>query len=208
MHFTKESINQLEKEFRTNLINGLSGAKPACLIGSHSSEGIFNLAIFSNIVHLGANPPLIGIICRPLGEQSHTYHNILSEGFFTINHIRSEMIKMAHYTSARFPKNISEFEKSQLTPEFLNHFPAPFVQESSIKIGLKFIEEHKIMANETIVLVGQIEEIFLPEDGIDLEGNILMEKMNGVSVGGLNTYYLLHELEKLPYAKKSDLPKF
>ncbi|MHA8065357.1 flavin reductase family protein [Aquirufa sp. ROCK2-A2] len=208
MHLTNESIALLDKNYRTNLINGISGAKPACLIGTQNENGIHNLALFSNIVHIGANPALMGVIFRPIGEESHTYHNIQKSGYFTINHITTDFYKKAHYTSARFPMEISEFDVCQLHSEFLANFSAPFVQEASIKIGLKWKEELPIQSNGTILLVGQIEELFIPDHGIDANGNIQMENMNGISVSGLDTYYQLKEIEKLPYAKKDQLPEF
>ena len=208
LHFNLSALSDLEKNYRTNLVNGISGGKPACLIGTKNSSGINNLAIFSNIIHIGANPALIGILFRPLTDKNHTYQNIKSNPYFTLNHVQSNMIENAHFTSAKFPETISEFEACHLTPELLNEFHAPFVKESSLKIGLSFKEEHFIHANDTILLIGQVEHIFVPEEGIDSDGNVLLEKLKGISVGGLNTYYELSEIGKFPYAKVDQLPNF
>jgi flavin reductase (DIM6/NTAB) family NADH-FMN oxidoreductase RutF len=208
MYYTKENIYQLEKEYRTNLINGISGGKPACLIGTKNSSGTNNLAIFSNIIHIGANPALIGILFRPITDRNHTYQNIKTNQYFTLNHIESSFIEKAHFTSAAFPGGISEFDTCQLSPEFLEGFEAPFVKESHVKIGLKFIEEQFIKANNTILVIGQVEHIFIPNEGLDDEGNVLFEKLNGVSIGGLNTYYKLSEIGQFPYAKTDQIPHF
>jgi flavin reductase (DIM6/NTAB) family NADH-FMN oxidoreductase RutF len=71
-------ISTLLKQQRTNLINGLSGFKSALLIGTTNAKGQQNLAIFSNVVHIGANPPLMGLIHRPVSVEKHTYENIKS----------------------------------------------------------------------------------------------------------------------------------
>jgi flavin reductase (DIM6/NTAB) family NADH-FMN oxidoreductase RutF len=208
MHFKPENITNLDKNYRTNLINGISGGKPACLIGTKDSSGTNNLAIFSNIIHIGANPALIGILFRPITDRNHTYQNIKTTQYFTLNHIESSFIEKAHFTSAAFPGDISEFDTCQLSPEILEGFEAPFVKESQVKIGLKFIEEQLIKANNTILLIGQIEHIFIPNKGLDDEGNVLLEKLNGVSIGGLNTYYKLSEIGRFPYAKTDQIPHF
>lgn len=208
MHFNSDNLSILEKNYRTNLINGISGGKPACLIGTKNSSGLNNLAIFSNIIHIGANPALIGILFRPLTDKNHTYQNIKNNPYFTLNHVQSDMIEKAHFTSAKFSEVTSEFEACQLTPEFLKEFNAPFVKESPLKIGLSFKEEYLIQANDTILVIGQVEHIFVPEEGVDSEGNILLEKLKGISVGGLNTYYELSEIGKFAYAKVDQLPNF
>ena len=64
----------MQKVERLNLINSLSGVKPANLIGTKDQNGNENLAIFSSVVHLGSNPALLGFILRPQGEvRRHTH---------------------------------------------------------------------------------------------------------------------------------------
>ena len=42
----QEDIKKMDRIYRLNLINSLSGIKPANLIGTRSNSGINNLAIF------------------------------------------------------------------------------------------------------------------------------------------------------------------
>ncbi len=80
-HFTRNDLDELQRRKRANLINSITGYKPANLIGTIDENGRTNLAIFSSCVHLGANPPLIGFIMRPIGDVTrHTYSNIKSNG--------------------------------------------------------------------------------------------------------------------------------
>ena len=65
LHYTYNDIEDMEKIFRLNLINSVTGFKSANLIGTTSKEGITNLAVFSSITHLGSNPPFIGFVLRP-----------------------------------------------------------------------------------------------------------------------------------------------
>jgi flavin reductase (DIM6/NTAB) family NADH-FMN oxidoreductase RutF len=73
MIFTKENILNFEKNFRTKFINSLSGFKSANLIGTISKTGKTNLAIFNSVIHVGANPSLIGLLIRPASVPRHTY---------------------------------------------------------------------------------------------------------------------------------------
>lgn len=77
MHLSKTDIENTPRIKRLNLINSITGIKPANLIETVSEEGISNLAIFSSVVHLGSRPALLGFVSRPSGEiRRHTHENI------------------------------------------------------------------------------------------------------------------------------------
>lgn len=176
MKITKENILVFEKLYRTNFVNSLSGFKSANLIGTISKEGKTNLAIFSSVIHVGANPPAIGFLMRPVSVERHTYKNIKETNYFTINHINKNIFKKAHQTSARYDKDISEFDECGLTPEYSDTIKAPYVKESKIKIGCRFVEEHEIKFNGTIFIVGEILEVILPDDIVGEDGFLISKK--------------------------------
>lgn len=209
MHYTNEDIKNTPRVKRLNLINSVTGVKPANLIGTISESGITNLAIFSSLVHLGSNPALLGFIMRPRHEvRRDTFENIMSLKFFTINQVHPEFVANAHYTSAKFDKEESEFEKCQLSEEYLEGFPAPFVKESRLKIGMKFEEAIPIEINNCIMIVGSIQHLIVDENAVDENGQIDLQRLNSVGIGGLNRYYNLQAIDKFPYARVSELPDF
>ncbi len=191
----------MEKRFRINFINSLPGFKSANLIGTVSNSGIANLAVFSSVIHVGANPPLMGLLFRPVSVPRHTYLNIRETGHFTINHISDYLYKRAHQTSARYPDNVSEFDECGLTPEYTELVNAPYVKEAQIKIGLKLVEEKEIHSNATVFLIGQVEEVILPDSIILEDGVIDIEKARTVTISALNSYHKTELIDRLPYAK-------
>ena len=202
MYITNRDIQKLDKIKRLNLINSITGIKPANLIGTVDETKNSNLAIFSSIVHLGSNPPLIGMVIRPIDKViRHTYANILSNGYYTINHVPNHMTEQAHQTSAKYDKNVSEFEACGFTEEFTDGFPAPYVQESNIKIGMKHIESISIELNGTILCIGEIQHIILPENSFSDEGHIDLEKGLSTGISGLNFYYKLSFTHRYDYAR-------
>ncbi|MFT4850730.1 MAG: flavin reductase (DIM6/NTAB) family NADH-FMN oxidoreductase RutF [Sediminicola sp.] len=208
MIYNKEQIDKLDRVTRLKLINSITGIKPANLIGTISNEGQTNLAIFSSVVHLGSNPPLLGFISRPKGtEFGHTYRNILGNGAYTINHIHPEFIKNAHYTSAKFDENISEFQRCNLSEEYIKDFKAPFLKESTFKIGMCFKEAIDIKLNGTILIIGEIKHLILPDNAI-VNNDIDLEVTNSVGISGLNSYYSLKKIVDYPYAKANEVPEF
>ncbi len=207
MHLTKEQIEQTDRIRRLNIINSITGIKPANLIATKSNDGFPNVGIFSSVVHLGSDPALIGFVMRPQHEKPRdTYINIKENGFYTINHVHSKIIEHAHYTSAKFPKEDSEFEHCGLTEEYLYHFHAPFVKESLLKIGMKFLEEIPIKRNNTVLIIGEIQHLTVPDESMDEQGQINLETIDTAGISGVDTYYELSKLGQFPYARKSDMP--
>ena len=201
IHINKNQIEQLEKQERVHLINSLGGFKSVSLVGTADKNGNENLAIFSSFFHIGANPPLIGMIFRPSPPDRDTLHNILETGFYTINHINESIYKQAHQTSARYDEAISEFEATNLKPEYKNNFFAPFVAESNIQLGIEFKEKIDISVNNTIMVIGQIIQIYVPEDCVTADGFIDLEKANTITCSGLDSYHKTIQLDRLSYAK-------
>jgi flavin reductase (DIM6/NTAB) family NADH-FMN oxidoreductase RutF len=209
MNFTKQDILDCDRIKRLNIINSISGIKPGNLIGSISDKGTTNLAIISSVVHLSSNPPLIGFIMRPRGEvKRDTYNNIRENHLFTINHIPTSHIEQAHYTSAKFDTEISEFDRCGFTPEYIEGFKAPFVKESKIKMGLKLVEEIPIPSSKTTMIVGEIQHLMLPDNTMNETGFINLEQADTAGIAGLNSYYKLQFLDSFPYARVEDVPTF
>ena len=201
MNFTKQDILDCDRIKRLNIINSISGIKPGNLIGSISDKGTTNLAIISSVVHLSSNPPLIGFIMRPRGEvKRDTYNNIRENHLFTINHIPTSHIEQAHYTSAKFDTEISEFNRCGFTPEYIEGFKAPFVKESKIKMGLKLVEEIPIPSSKTTMIIGEIQQLVLPDNAMNETGYINLEQAGTAGIAGLNSYYKLQFLDSFPYA--------
>lgn len=205
MHLTKEEILKLDKIKRLNIVNSISGIKPANLIGTRSKNQTSNLAIFSSTIHLGSNPPLLGLIVRPSGEiKRHTLQNINSSGVYTINHVAADHTKEAHYTSAKFEQDVSEFEICGFKEMYINGFDAPFVKESKMKIGLKHVESVPIKINGTLLIIGSVEHIIFPDEILEKDGQLDLSQINSAGVSGLNSYYSLNKIDSYPYARVSE----
>lgn len=202
MHLTINDINQLDERYRAHLINSLSGFKSANLIGTQDADGQTNLAIVSSVFHLGAHPPLVGMIMRPHSVPRHTFENIKATGYYTINQVNSDIVEQAHQTSARYDKNESEFTATGLTTEYLADFKAPFVAQSRLKYAVKLVEHQHLAINGTELVIGEITDIHVEQSAIEEDGFINLESINTVAVSGLDSYHETQKITRLPYAKK------
>jgi flavin reductase (DIM6/NTAB) family NADH-FMN oxidoreductase RutF len=194
-------ILQMEQHFRSTLINSMSGFKSLQMVGTINSEGNTNLALFSSIFHVGANPPYLGMVVRPDGNQHETIQNIMDNKVYTLNNVISEKYKEAHQTSARYLAGQSEFIACGFTEEYIDGFLAPFVKESNVKIGLEFKEYLPFLLNKTKIVIGEIKHILIDENLIGVDGFVDLNKANSVTSAGLDAYYTVNPLARLSYAK-------
>jgi flavin reductase (DIM6/NTAB) family NADH-FMN oxidoreductase RutF len=200
---TRTDIASMERFYRANLINSLSGFKSLNLVGTRSKTGVDNLAVFSQVFHIGANPPLIGLLFRPDVGERHTLHHLLDTGYFTLNHVQESFYRQAHQTSARY--QISEFEACGLTPLFGSVLPAPYVAEAVIRIGLQMKERIDIQTNGTILIIGEVLEVSFPHDCLAEDGYLDIEKAGSLTSSALDGYHTTQRLARLAYAKP-DMP--
>lgn len=192
---------EMNKSERTNLVNSVGGFKSVCLIGTKDRQGMTNLAVFNSIVHIGASPPLIGFVVRPDSVVRHTLSNILETGCYTINHLNETIFKKGHQTSARYAKEISEFKAVGLTENYKDDFLAPYVKESNIQLGVKFKERKDISINGTILIIGQIDHLYFPNNCLCEDAFLDLEKANTITCSGLDSYHKTNRLDRLSYAK-------
>lgn len=195
MIINESEIKQMEKRQRAALINKLNGYKSPVLLGTQDLQKNTNLTIISSFTHLGSDPALLGFIFRPLSQDSHGLKNILETKIFTVNFINEPMIKKAHQTSARYPKEVSEFDEVGFTVHYEGAFKAPFVKESSLKLGMIFKEKIDLNINNTHLVIAEINFI---NTLLDFEH---LAEVSDVAVNGLDTYYTVKKNIRLSYAK-------
>lgn len=199
--FCVEEIDKMDYLYRINLINSCSGFKSANLLGTRSNNGKANVAVFSSVTHLGSNPPLLGFFVRPTSVMRHTYENIKETGVFTINHIHENIIQDAHHTSAKYDKEISEFDMTNLKEEYKNGFYAPFVRGCPVQMALNYIEEYPIRANNTILVIGQISELYVDNSILRPDGYLDLAEAKIAAINGLDGYTIPVLRDRLEYQR-------
>jgi flavin reductase (DIM6/NTAB) family NADH-FMN oxidoreductase RutF len=202
--FNKEAILQLEQRYRTAFINSLAGFRQAVLVGTKSADGKSNLAIFNSLIHLGANPALLGLMSRPDTVQRDTLQNILDTKEYTLNYIHATDYQKAHQTSARYEKGISEFEKVGFQEAYDPNFHAPFVANAVVKIAMQFEQSIPITLNGTVLIIGSIKQVELDASLVGADGYVDLADAEILISQGLDAYFMAQSIGRLPYAKPSN----
>ncbi len=205
--FSSTQLAAMETRFRAAFLNSLGGFKSLVLVGTADVDGHSNLAVFNSLVHIGANPPLCGLIFRPDSVERHTLSNIENTGVYTINHVHEGMYQAAHQTAARYPKEESEFEAVGLSRFYMPGIPTPFVAESRVRFAVELQEKIPITLNGTIMIIGKITDVWIPEGILQLDGFLDLEAAGTLTCSGLDSYHRTERIARLSYAKPGQTPE-
>ena len=202
-HFSpgESTWSNLPERWRAQLINSASGFKPLVLLATRNSNNIDNLAVFSQLIHLGANPPLLGVLFRPDSVPRHTLENLKTQGMATVNAVRYEDRRAAHQTSARYSADVSEFDAVGLIREFRQEWPIPFVLGSPVQWAVRLQTLLPIAANGTQLAVLEVLHLYIAEGGVLEDGYVDLAALDVATVNGLDAYHRADSLDRLPYAK-------
>jgi len=201
MNLNREEIAAFEQRYRTTFVNSLAGFRQVVLVGTKSAEGITNLAIFNSLMHIGANPPLYGILNRPDSVQRDTLQNILETKEYTLNFVRATDYEKAHQTSARYEKDVSEFKEVGFEEEFIDGCAAPFVKDAVVKIAMRLEEIIPIPLNGTQLIVGSIVQVELKDGLVGQDGFVSLSDEETLLCQGLDAYFIASPIGRFPYAK-------
>jgi len=110
---------------------GAVAPRPIAFVSSIDENGVTNLAPYSFFNAFSSNPPLVVFSSnRRVRDNStkDTLHNVQATGEVVINMVSHSIIQQMSVASIEFPPEVSEFEKSGLTP-----IPADLVQPFRVK---------------------------------------------------------------------------
>ena len=119
--------------------------------------------------------------------------------------MKKNIIKKAHYTSAKTDSSTSEFNDVGLTEKYVDNFKSPYVKESYIGLGLKYNDEI-LLSNNCTLIIGELDNIRLTEELFDDNGSIDLSKSHSIGVDGIGNYYELELKEKHEYVGNAKLP--
>lgn len=205
----QQTLQSLDKRQRVALINSLPGFKPVVLVGTLNKASQTNVCVINSCFHVGADPALMGMIIRPAPEatERHTLENILETKTYSVNAVTSAMAQRAHHTSARFDRDQSEFDACGFVEQWHENFPAPYVSESPLQLGLRLAEHLPLSINGTHLIIGSIEQIHLSKNAQRADGSLNLQAMDIVAGVGLDAYHSVGTAQRFSYAKTDKPPE-
>jgi flavin reductase (DIM6/NTAB) family NADH-FMN oxidoreductase RutF len=88
-----------------------------------------------------------------------------------------------------------------LREEYKGGFTAPFVKGSPVQMAMSYVEEYPIKANNTILVIGEIEHLYLPDNTLEKDGFINLSKAQITTINGLDAYAVPELKTRLDYQR-------
>lgn len=197
--YVQADFQDFDEVFRRNFFNTLSGPKPCWLMGTLHPDGRPNFGLFSNVVHIGANPPALGILFRPLTVVRHSWDNLHREQFCALSLVNRSMLGGAHQLSAPWEANVDEAKVSGLAVETWNK--AVVIKDAPVQLLCRPVESLAIQWNQTQLQVLAIEEVRVQEGLVAADGLVDMVAADAIASLGLDAYLQVMPAARYRYAK-------
>jgi flavin reductase (DIM6/NTAB) family NADH-FMN oxidoreductase RutF len=201
VRISAEELKTFDSVFRRNLMNTLTGPKPAWIMGTVNPAGLANFGLFSNVVHVGASPPSLGVLFRPLTVPRHSYENTFREGFAGFSLVDENNLEVAHQLSAPYDADGSELALDGLNWEQDEETGVPLLKDAAIRLILSPAEQHSVQLNDTVFVVFNILRIEVNQDLPGEDGMIDLTRANSVACLGLDAYMRVSPYKRYWYAK-------
>ena len=142
------------------------------------------------------------MISRPNSVPRHTLENIQQIGGYSLNLVSETLLDKAHQTSARYPREVSEFDACGFKPAYQNDFKAPFLEISPLTILMELREIQDLNINATHLIIGEIKKVIIREiKSIGNDGFVDFCELQAVASLGLDAYASPKKFIRKAYAK-------
>ncbi|TNE76384.1 MAG: flavin reductase family protein [Bacteroidetes bacterium] len=185
---------------------GAIGPRPIAFASTVDKNGVDNLAPFSFFNVFSANPPIL--IFSPArsgrtGATKDTYNNVKEVPEVVINVVNYDIVHQMSLASSPFSPEVSEFEKTGLTPLNSELIKPKRVKESPVQFECKVIEVKELGTGGGAgnLIICEVVKIHIAEEVLDDKQMIDQKKIDLVSRMGGNWYcradeHSMFEIEK------------
>lgn len=169
-------------------ILGTVAPRPIAFVSTLDENGVPNLAPYSFFNAFSSNPPIVVFSSNRRGTDNttkDTLHNVRETGECVINAVNYNIVRQMAVASVDFPSEVSEFEKTGLTPipsDLVKAFrvkESPAQMECKVKdiitLGEKGGAGHLIICE--VVRIHVAEDVLTDRNRIDPDKMDLMGRM-------------------------------
>lgn len=179
---TIDPLNTNPKDIHQYLLGAVS-PRPIALVSTIDEEGIPNLAPYSFYNAFSANPPIVVFSSnRKLSDNTtkDTLYNVRKSGEVVVNAVSYEIVRQMAIASIEYPSDVSEFDKSGLTP-IASEEVAPFrVKESPVQMECT-VEDIIPLGDQGgagHLIICKVLKIHVKEEVLDPDGKINPHKID------------------------------
>lgn len=168
--------------------------RPIGWLSTISSNGVVNLAPYSQWQNLTFDPPMVMFAANQLsnGERKHTVVNTEETGWFVWNMATYDLREAVNISAMELPADIDEFEHAKVTPIACIDAPCPRVAESPAHFECRHLSTHKLRGNSphgwVEVIYGEVVRIHVDDDALTSDGKLDIPRIKPLARLGYYDY--------------------
>lgn len=168
--------------------------RPIGWISTLDSNGVANLAPYSQFTNLTFDPPYVMVACNQngIGKRKDTADNIEQTGEFVYNMVTYDLREAMNITAMEFDPGEDEFEKAGLTKAPSVLVKPPRVADSPIQFECKYVQTIRLpgkgVIGSTDVIIGKVVGVHVKDEFIDADDKIDIAKIRPLARLGYANY--------------------
>lgn len=168
--------------------------RPIGWLSTISSNGVHNLAPYSQWQNLTFDPPLVMFAANQYsdGRRKHSVINAEQTGWFVWNMATYDLRKAVNISAMEWPEDEDEFDRAGVTKAACIDAPGARVAESPCHFECKYISTHRLPGNSPVgcvdVVYGQVMRIHVADNVILPSGKIDIPKIQPLARMGYYDY--------------------
>lgn len=187
--------------------------RPIGWLSTVSTDGIHNLAPFSQWQNLTFDPPLVMFAANQLrdGRRKDTVVNAETTGFFVWNMATWDLREAVNISAMELPPEEDEFEQAGVTKADCIDAPGKRVSESPCHFECRYLSTQRFAGRTPVgsvdVVFGEVVRIHIKEDVVGADGKLDIPKIKPIARMGYYDYTVVENVfeMKVPGAEQGML---
>jgi flavin reductase (DIM6/NTAB) family NADH-FMN oxidoreductase RutF len=173
--------------------------RPIGWISTISTEGVANLAPFSQWQNLTFDPPMVMFASNqtPDGKRKDTVTNAEQTGYFVWNMATWDLREAVNISAADFPPDVDEFAQAGVTKAACVVAPGPRVGESPVHMECRYHSTTRLPGRGAMgtvdIVFGEVVRIHIRDDVVLPSGKLDIAKIAPIARLGYYDYCVVRE---------------
>ena len=174
--------------------------RPIGWLSTISSDGICNLAPYSQWQNLTFDPPLVMFAANgyPDGRRKDTVPNAEHTGWFVWNMATWELRESVNRSAQAFDFDVDEFDTAGVTKAECIDAPGPRVKESPCHFECRYLSTQRFPGNSNVgnvdVVFGEVVRIHVKDEIVTAEGKIDIPRVKPIARMGYYDYAVIDQV--------------
>lgn len=171
--------------------------RPIGWLSSVSTEGVENIAPYSQWQNLTFDPPMVMFSANQYadGRRKDTVINAEETGWFVWNMATYALREAVNVSAMALPPHESEFDRLSVTKEYADNAAVPMVKESPVKFECRYLSTHRLKGNSPVgsidIVFARVEKIHIDDAVIRSDGRLDVEKIRPIARLGYFDYAVI-----------------